>query len=110
LGVCLGMQAINEVFGGVTVKAPEPMHGKTSFIWHNQSGIFKNIPNPTCVARYHSLMCKNINPLFELQSQVDGVPMAMRIPQYISAVQFHPESFLTEHGQLMINNFLERSI
>ncbi len=107
LGVCLGMQAINEVFGGSTVKAPKAIHGKISIIHHNEKGIFKDIPNPTRVGRYHSLMCVNINPRFELQASVDGVPMAMRIIGSIASVQFHPESFLTEHGQFMIKNFLE---
>lgn len=110
LGVCLGMQAINEVFGGYTAPAPEPMHGKTSLITHDETGLFRNIPSPTHVARYHSLACFNISSQFKLQSQTDPpnpVPMAFHESPYIAAVQFHPESFLTEYGYQMLQNFLE---
>jgi anthranilate synthase component 2 len=109
LGVCLGMQAINEVFGGRTIPAPVPVHGKISVIEHTGTGIFRGIPSPTPVARYHSLMCDRINPLFTVQSVFHTVPMAMHIPGQIAAVQFHPESFLTIDGLQMLRNFLEES-
>jgi anthranilate synthase component 2 len=113
LGVCLGMQAINEVFGGKTAPAPEPMHGKTSLVPHDGTGVFQNIPSPTIVARYHSLACFEISQQFILQSQTEPpnpIPMAFHEPPYIAAVQFHPESFLTKYGIQMLRNFLEGSI
>jgi anthranilate synthase component 2 len=107
LGVCLGMQAINEVFGGITKRAPYVMHGKVSKIIHDSTGVFSNVQNPTTVARYHSLACYDISPKFSIQASVDNIPMAIHISEKIAAVQFHPESFLTEDGPRMIKNFLE---
>jgi anthranilate synthase/aminodeoxychorismate synthase-like glutamine amidotransferase len=107
LGVCLGMQGVNEVLGGITVAAPIPVHGKISMIEHDGKGIFTGIVSPTPVARYHSLM---ITPseLLEIQSEFEDVIMAYRIPSLQTvAVQFHTESFLTRDGQTMLNNFLE---
>ncbi|MCF8067024.1 MAG: aminodeoxychorismate/anthranilate synthase component II [Desulfobacterales bacterium] len=109
LGVCLGMQCINEVFGGKTIRAPVPMHGKTSEIRHEKMTIFKDIPSPFKVARYHSLMTRMGNSdLFITAKCDDGAIMGLSHPEYpLHGVQFHPESFLTEHGFTIIENFLE---
>ncbi len=107
LGVCLGMQAINEVFGGQTVNTGRPVHGKTSLISHDGSGVFSGIPSPLYVARYHSLCVSNVNPRFHVQSEAEGIIMAFHEPGWIAGVQFHPESFLTEYGHAMLTNFLE---
>jgi anthranilate synthase component 2 len=108
LGVCLGMQCINEAFGGKTVRARLPMHGKTSVIEHNGRGIFKGIPSPFTAARYHSLVVELNNSLLNVTSRTrDGVIMGLSHPEYpLSGVQFHPESFLTEYGFLLVENFL----
>jgi anthranilate synthase component 2 len=108
LGVCLGLQCINEAFGGLTVRAPLPMHGKTSMIRHNDYGIFKGIKSPFQAARYHSLMTKfNETELLVTSRSEDGVIMGMSHPDYpLHGVQFHPESFLTEYGFLLVENFL----
>ncbi len=108
LGVCLGMQCINEAFGGSTVRAPIPMHGKTSAITHNNQGIFKGVPSPLSAARYHSLMIKtDHSDLIETAHSQDGVIMGLSHPEFpLHGVQFHPESFLTENGALFVENFL----
>ena len=108
LGVCLGMQCINEAFGGNTVRAPVPMHGKTSLVHHSNWGIFKDIPSPFIAARYHSLIVRlNKNGLFVTSRSRDGVIMGISHPSApLHGVQFHPESFLTEHGFLLVENFL----
>jgi len=108
-GVCLGMQCINEVFGGITVPAPVPMHGKTSKINHNSLGIFQGVPSPLIAARYHSLMVKTGNgALTETAHSQDGVIMGLSHPELpLHGVQFHPESFLTENGFVLIENFLK---
>ena len=109
LGVCLGMQCINELFGGKTVRAPVPMHGKTSIIRHNGKGIFKDVPDNFLAARYHSLMVKPSDGILNITSASDdNVIMGLSHPEYpLHGVQFHPESFLTEHGYTIIENFLE---
>ena len=108
LGVCLGLQCINEAFGGITVRAPVPMHGKTSTIQHNNYGIFEGIQSPFLAARYHSLMVKfDETELLVTSKSEDGVIMGMSHPEFpLHGVQFHPESFLTEHGFLLVENFL----
>ena len=108
LGVCLGMQCINEVFGGKTVRSPEPKHGKTSLIFHENLGIFKNVPSPFLAARYHSLVVETKNDeLIKTARCIDGVVMGLSHPIFpLHGVQFHPESFLTEYGHLIIENFL----
>jgi anthranilate synthase component 2 len=107
-GVCLGMQCMNEAFGGRTVRAPVPMHGKTSMIQHNNSGIFQGICSPFPAARYHSLMVKfRQSELVITSRSPDGVIMGMSHPEFpLHGVQFHPESFLTENGFLLVENFL----
>jgi anthranilate synthase component II len=110
LGVCLGMQCINEVFGGRTVRAPLPMHGKTSRITHDNSGIFRGVPSPFMVARYHSLMVEpsDSSPLIKTSMTNDGVIMSISHPLFpLYGIQFHPESFMTEHGVLIIKNFFK---
>jgi anthranilate synthase/aminodeoxychorismate synthase-like glutamine amidotransferase len=108
LGVCLGMQVINEFFGGSTVHAPRPVHGMTSALRHDGSGIFSGLPSPFPVARYHSLAVRrNDDCLTEQAWAPDGVLMALRHSELpIHAVQFHPESFMTMYGLDMARNFL----
>lgn len=108
LGVCLGMQCINEVFGGQTTCSPLPVHGKTSKIRHCQKGIFKNIPNNIRVARYHSLVINDVPECLDVVARTDdNIPMAIQHKNYdVYGVQFHPESFMTEQGMKMMSNFL----
>ena len=109
LGVCLGMQCINEAFGGKTVKAPVPVHGKTSRIYHENTSVFRNMPSPFTAARYHSLMVDVcFSDLSVTAHSEDGVVMGIAhktLP--VTGVQFHPESFMTEKGRLLIKNFLK---
>ena len=109
LGVCLGMQCINEAFEGKTIQAPEPVHGKTSLIEHNARGIFKGIPPLFRAARYHSLIVEPGDDELEITSRSnDGVIMGLSHKRFpLHGVQFHPESFLTDHGFLLIKNFLK---
>ena len=108
LGVSLGMQCMNEAFGGQTVRAPVPMHGKTSMIHHNNYGIFKGIDTPFVATRYHSLMVQfDQTELVVTARSPDSVIMGMSHPEFpLHGVQFHPESFLTENGYLLMENFL----
>jgi len=108
LGVCLGMQVINEVFGGYTELAPRPMHGKRSQVYHFGRGPFVGLSIPVWLARYHSLQCvvksRKIIPLAWAE---DGVIMGlMHVDLPIWGIQFHPESFLSECGYEIIYNFL----
>jgi anthranilate synthase component 2 len=108
LGVCLGMQCINEVFGGKTVRAPVPVHGKISLVDHQGQALFRGLPSPFQAARYHSLMtCKKGGDLMVTAKSSDGVVMGLSHPDFpLHGVQFHPESFMTEHGFALIENFL----
>ncbi len=109
LGVCLGHQAINEVFGGQTRPAPVPLHGKTSQVHHRGRGLFSDIPSPFPAARYHSLMAGgDLSPELEITARAeDGVIMGLSHRRYpLHGVQFHPESFLTSHGHQLAANFL----
>ena len=113
LGVCLGMQCINEVFGGRTVRSSLPMHGKTSPVAHQGQGLFKDVPAPFQAARYHSLVVEPAADALENELQVtarspEGTIMGLShrtLP--LHGVQFHPESFLTEHGFRLVENFLK---
>ena len=113
LGVCLGHQAIGEAFGGKVIRAKEVMHGKTSVIAHTGVGVFKDIPSPFTVIRYHSLAIEraSLPACLEVTSWTDdGEIMGVRHRQFdIEGVQFHPESILSEHGHALLKNFLERS-
>lgn len=108
LGVCLGMQCINEAFGGKTVSAPLPVHGKTSRVTHRSTGLFAGMPNHFVAARYHSLAVKPHGNLLEISAKSeDGVIMGLSHRQFpLHGVQFHPESFLTQNGFRLIENFL----
>ena len=108
LGVCLGMQCMNEAFGGTTVHAPLPMHGKTSIVHHDGAGLFESVPQPLTVARYHSLAVSGVSDTLRVNARSpDGVAMALQHVRYpLFGVQFHPESFLTQHGFELIENFL----
>lgn len=103
-GVCLGMQCMNEAFGGSTVHAPVPMHGKTSSVHHDGAGLFAGVPEPLTVARYHSLAISGISESLRVTARSpDGVPMAVQhVHHPLFGVQFHPESFLTQHGFALI--------
>jgi para-aminobenzoate synthetase component 2 len=110
-GICLGLQAIAQVFGGEIIHAPQLMHGKTSSIRHDQKTIFDSIANPVTVMRYHSLVVnRNTLPdVLEVSSESeDGVIMSCRHKEYkVEGVQFHPESFACEEGLKMIDNFIK---
>lgn len=110
LGICLGHQAIGEVFGGRVVRAGEIVHGKASPIRHSGTGLYRDIPNPTEVARFHSLIIarENLPDVLNVTSQLDdGTIMGVRhktLP--IEGIQFHPESILTPEGRRMMQNYL----
>ena len=110
LGVCLGHQAIGQVFGGKVVRAPTPMHGKVSAIHHDDTGVFAGLPNPFNATRYHSLVVERDSLPPELIVNAwteDGLIMGLRhraLP--IHGVQFHPESIETRAGYMLLRNFL----
>ena len=112
LGVCLGMQCINEVFGGRTVRSLVPTHGKTSPVVHRNQGLFTGMPSPFTAARYHSLVVQPAAEALEAALTVtarteDGTIMGLSHKRFpLHGVQFHPESFLTEQGATMIDTFL----
>ena len=109
-GVCLGHQAIAVAFGATVNRAPELLHGKTSLVSHNNTGILKDIPTPFTATRYHSLAIdeKTLPPELEITGRSEsGVVMSIRHTKHpIHGVQFHPESVLTEHGYQMLGNWL----
>jgi para-aminobenzoate synthetase component 2 len=111
LGVCLGHQAIAQVYGGRVVPAPELMHGKTSPVLHGGQGVFAGLPCPLTATRYHSLIAEraSLPHCLEITAWLeDGTIMGLRHRQYphIEGVQFHPESVLTEAGHELLANFL----
>ena len=112
LGVCLGHQAIGAAFGGKVIRAKEVMHGKTSLIAHTGEGVFKGLPSPFTVIRYHSLAIEraSLPDCLEVTAWTDdGEIMGVRHKEFdIEGVQFHPESILSEHGHALFKNFLER--
>ncbi len=111
LGVCLGLEAIGEVLGAKVVHAPQLMHGKVSAITHDGSGLFEGVPTPLRATRYHSLCLEGASLPAELRvvaTSEDGAVQAIAhrsLP--VSAVQFHPESILSERGEDLIRNFLK---
>ena len=109
LGVCLGMQVINEAFGGTTARAPVPVHGKRSRVVHRGEGLFRHLPSPFWVARYHSLcIVPGSDEIVPLAHSEDQVIMGICHRSWpVHGVQFHPESFLTEYGMEVISRFLE---
>ena len=110
LGVCLGHQSIAAAFGGDIIRAPEPIHGRTSLVKHSNTGLFKDLPSPLKVGRYHSLIVDEatLSPELIITARTeDGIPMALQHqtrPLY--GVQFHPESVLTVAGRPLLSNFL----
>lgn len=111
LGVCLGHQAIGEVFGGKVIHAPKLMHGKTSIISHDKKSIFKNIPDDFTATRYHSLVLDPDQIPDELEISArsdDDVIMGLRHREFpIEGIQFHPESILTKEGPGLVKNWLK---
>ena len=118
-GVCLGHQAIGQVFGGKVIRAREIMHGKTSPVKHRGQGVFAGLPNPFEATRYHSLVvekdsvpdCLEVTAWTEREDGSLDEIMGLRhrsLP--IEGVQFHPESILTEHGHAMLRNFLAQAL
>jgi len=109
-GVCLGHQAIGQAFGGQVVRAPAPVHGKTSEIFHEDGDIFAGLPAPFLATRYHSLIVnRNSLPdaLLPTAQTADGIIMGLRHREFpIYGVQFHPESIATSHGHDILKNFL----
>ncbi|RBA24375.1 aminodeoxychorismate/anthranilate synthase component II [Herminiimonas fonticola] len=112
LGVCLGHQAIGAAFGGKVVRAQQVMHGKTSQITHTGIGVFKDLPSPYTITRYHSLAIErsSLPACLEVTAWTDdGEIMGVRHKDFdIQGVQFHPESILSEHGHALLKNFLVR--
>ncbi|SDO00645.1 anthranilate synthase, component II [Vreelandella arcis] len=117
LGVCLGHQAIGQVYGGKVVRAPQVMHGKTSAVHHDSQGVFAGLDNPLDVTRYHSLVvekeslpdCLDVTAWTGDDDVTPGVIMGLRHRELdIEGVQFHPESILTRQGHELLANFLKR--
>ncbi len=111
LGVCLGHQAIGDVFGGDVIRAPRLMHGKTSMMHHDGRGVFAGLPDPFEATRYHSLIVKKetLPACLEISAHTDEDEiMGLRHRELpIHGVQFHPESILTQNGRQLLRNFLE---
>ncbi|PSJ20764.1 anthranilate/aminodeoxychorismate synthase component II [Halomonas sp. ND22Bw] len=117
LGICLGHQAIGQVFGGRVGRAPQVMHGKTSRIRHTGQGVFEGLEDPLEVTRYHSLVvdrdslpeCLEVTSWTDADDVTPGLIMGMRHRELdIEGVQFHPESILTRQGHELLANFLKR--
>jgi anthranilate synthase/aminodeoxychorismate synthase-like glutamine amidotransferase len=110
LGVCLGHQAIGQVYGGKIIRAPEPVHGKSSLIFHNKQGLFQHLPLPFAANRYHSLIVERetLPEALEITAETaDGLIMGLRHREYpVEGVQFHPESIMTPVGKDLLRNFL----
>lgn len=115
LGICLGHQSIGHAFGGKVIRAPFVMHGKTSSIYHNNQGVFKGLKNPFLATRYHSLVIEkeSLPSCLEItawtQNEDGSMAEIMGVKHKtlaVEGVQFHPESFLSEHGHDLLNNFL----
>ncbi|MBE0403771.1 anthranilate synthase component II [Halomonas citrativorans] len=117
LGVCLGHQAIGQVYGAQVVRAPQVMHGKTSAVLHTHQGVFEGLDNPVEVTRYHSLVveretlpsCLEITAWTTDNDVTPGLIMGLRHSTLdVEGVQFHPESILTRQGHELLANFLKR--
>ena len=112
-GVCLGMQAMGQAFGGDVIRAPEPLHGKISEIHHKGKSVFAGLPDPFEATRYHSLIVdrKTLPDTLEITAETsDGLIMGLAHKTApIHGVQFHPESISTQHGHAMLENFLKNA-
>lgn len=117
LGICLGHQSIGQAFGGDIVRARQVMHGKTSPMFHSGQGVFHDLENPFTATRYHSLVidkqtlpdCLEVTAWTQLDSgEVDEIMGVRHREMDIEGVQFHPESILSEHGHMLLKNFLDR--
>ena len=115
LGVCLGHQCVGAAFGGTIVRAGSIMHGKTSAVYHNNTGVFRDLPNPVTATRYHSLVIEreSLPDCFEVtawtQTESGEIEEIMGIRHRtleVEGVQFHPESIMTDHGHDMLQRFL----
>ncbi|MGO4450246.1 aminodeoxychorismate/anthranilate synthase component II [Phyllobacterium sp. TAF24] len=113
LGICLGHQCIGEVFGGKVLRAQQPMHGRSSLIQHDGTGVFKGLPSPFKAGRYHSLIVvadESTTALTVTARSDRGEIMGLAHNEHPTfGVQFHPESVLTEYGHAMLGNFLRLS-
>jgi anthranilate synthase component II len=110
LGVCLGHQAIGQVYGGKVIRAPEPLHGKLSTIRHTDAGVFKGLPEKFDVTRYHSLIVErgSLPDDLEVTAETpDGLIMGLQHKTHpVHGVQFHPESIASQQGHALLANFL----
>lgn len=110
LGVCLGHQSLGQAFGGAVIRAPQVMHGKTSAMSHDGTGVFAGLPSPFLATRYHSLIVRedDLPDCFAINARSpEGIIMGMRHKELpLHGVQFHPESIATEHGHDLLANFL----
>lgn len=110
LGVCLGHQAIGQVYGGTVRRAAQVMHGRTSPVYHMADGLFAGLPSPFTATRYHSLIVEreSLPETLEVTAETaDGLVMGLKHTEYpVYGVQFHPESILTEGGKQLLQNFL----
>ena len=112
-GVCMGHQCIGQVFGGNVIRAPSGvMHGKSSLVWHNNTGLVAGLDNPFKAARYHSLVIDKETCPEDLEVTAwceDGTIMAVRHKKYpkVQGVQFHPESIITDNGMRIVKNFVD---
>jgi anthranilate synthase/aminodeoxychorismate synthase-like glutamine amidotransferase len=113
LGVCLGHQTIAEALGGQIVRADEPMHGRTSLVYHRQTGLFEGLPSPLAACRYHSLVVDrpSLPESLEVTAETaDGVIMALEHHEFpVHGLQFHPESILTDFGYELLSAFFRRA-
>lgn len=118
LGICLGHQSLGQVFGGDVIRAKQVMHGKTSPIYHNDTGVFKDLPSPLTATRYHSLVvdkatlpdCLEVTAWTQTpDGEFDEIMGLRHKTLQVEGVQFHPESILSEHGHAMLQNFLNES-
>jgi anthranilate synthase component 2 len=117
LGVCLGHQSLGQAFGGKITHARQVMHGKTSFIQHNKKDLFDSLPSPYIATRYHSLIIdkKSLPACFKITAwtnlpngEIDEIMGIRHLDFPLFGIQFHPESILTEHGHLLLDNFLKQ--
>jgi anthranilate synthase component II len=109
-GVCLGLQAIGEAFGGDVIRAPTQMHGKLSKVRHSNEGVFKGLPQDFNATRYHSLVVDRatLPDGLEVTAETDGLIMGLQHKaKNVHGVQFHPESIASEHGHAILKNFLD---